>query len=68
MLATLSLDLTSHLKQDGNLIIDLSQDHYETGEFYTYVELNLGAGSKKLCIDFNLDSIEKELLAYQLAD
>jgi hypothetical protein len=56
------------LKRDGNFIIDLSQDHYKTGEFYTYAELNIGAGSKKRCIDFNLDSIEKELLAYQLAD
>jgi hypothetical protein len=56
------------LKRDCDFIIDLSQDHYKTGEFYTYAELNIGAGSKKLWIDFNLDSIEKELLAYQFAN
>jgi hypothetical protein len=60
--------LRSHrLSIRGVCLILRSGFHYEIREYYTYQEFYISADDKTFCINFNLDAMEREWLAYEIS-
>lgn len=62
-------NLNAHRLSIREIQLFLASDfNYETRESFTWKTLSIWAGSKSFDINFNLDPIEKEWLAYELAN